>query len=1151
MKIKELHIRNIASLERGDIDFEHDLADPLGRQVPLFLICGDTGAGKTVILDCIAMALYCTTPRLGGVANITRNDFETGEGEILRVASIEQYTRLGISERDECYSELLFEGNDGLSYRARLTLGMKRERGTRLLRHRSPKWAVQVGDADWVEGKTEVGAIILRAVGISFEQFGRIAMLAQGQFAAFLIGNKSEREAILEQLTNTQHFTRYGQAITRIYKRAQEACRQLQAEHDQERTHILTPDEQERLAGERVRLDAALAQASERLRVAEQRLKLATQVETGRSDVARNTSAIEMIEKQMRDDAFVGAATLVEGWDATTSQRQALARRDDALRRQQQCRDDEQRLRTQFAGLTADLMLRRAAQNRQETGIAASQAWLDARASKAQVYGKAELLTSQMLSYASLLRDADAASRQLAESTSALGDLTRRHDASVAAAAEAASKLAASQKAIDGVRRRYESLAPADVNAALNRASARMNLTTRLQQALLYTSQSRKELADVERSRASTETSVGKLKAELDSAAATLAAARLRSKDASGRLLTMQASLEESIVALRRRLASEHAETCPLCGQHIESISLDSDFEAVLLPMEREKAAAETLLESATAAHTACQSRYDSALATARQLSRQQTDAASRLKTYERQVSEMAAELGLTPGDGMEQRLGELSASLTREVETLKARQRDAELLQKDINRLLLEQTPLLRASDAAITARSAAEKALEHSKADMARLKGLLDEKRQAATALVGEVDAFLTDVLPQWRQDVEAAVRQLTADAAEYERRRRELDERRQALQRDSRLLADIVSLREKVVTELRPEWAHDEGCRDGGAAAVRGGDVLVEWTAVYAGVNGVVATMHECAKVIAGCEAELQTYYAASGTDEAALTALTRRERDLVEARRLVNGVRAELKSRRDALAAASRLVADALAKLGMGEDNEVPPLPALEDEKAAVARERDAMLAEHATVVARLTENLRNQKRFSLLAGRLEQAKAVCARWQRMNDHFGGTHFRTLVQSYVMRPLLANANIYLRRITDRYTLTCSADNEQLSILVRDGYNKGQVRSATVLSGGERFMISLSLALALSTLNRPDMTVNILFIDEGFGTLDEASLDSVMATLERLQEIAGQAHRRVGIISHREELEERIPTQIRVVRHGEGRSRLDIVG
>ena len=74
---------------------------------------------------------------------------------------------------------------------------------------------------------------------------------------------------------------------------------------------------------------------------------------------------------------------------------------------------------------------------------------------------------------------------------------------------------------------------------------------------------------------------------------------------------------------------------------------------------------------------------------------------------------------------------------------------------------------------------------------------------------------------------------------------------------------------------------------------------------------------------------------------------------------------------------------------------------------------------------------------------------------------------------------------------------------------------------------------------------------MNVNILFIDEGFGTLDERNLDSVMSTLERLQEIAGESNRRVGIISHRGELVERIPVKIEVKRKGEGRSVVEVPG
>jgi DNA repair exonuclease SbcCD ATPase subunit len=197
MKIKKLSIRTIASIEEADIDFTKDLVDAVtGDPASIFLISGDTGVGKSVILDSIALALYGTTPRLESVENPRSNKFVDARGEEVMVKSVEQYTRLGISEKDPCFCEVVYEGNDGREYCSRLTLGYMLGRN-KVLRNRTSAMSLTVG-GETFNKKEEVRKQNEAAIGLSFEQFNRMVMLAQGQFAACLTGRKEERQEILE-----------------------------------------------------------------------------------------------------------------------------------------------------------------------------------------------------------------------------------------------------------------------------------------------------------------------------------------------------------------------------------------------------------------------------------------------------------------------------------------------------------------------------------------------------------------------------------------------------------------------------------------------------------------------------------------------------------------------------------------------------------------------------------------------------------------------------------------------------------------------------------------------------------------------------------------------------------------------------------------
>lgn len=130
--------------------------------------------------------------------------------------------------------------------------------------------------------------------------------------------------------------------------------------------------------------------------------------------------------------------------------------------------------------------------------------------------------------------------------------------------------------------------------------------------------------------------------------------------------------------------------------------------------------------------------------------------------------------------------------------------------------------------------------------------------------------------------------------------------------------------------------------------------------------------------------------------------------------------------------------------------------------------------------------------------------------------------------------------------LKDLSDRYRLDTPQENEDDSLVAIDEHMGGQRRSVKTLSGGETFILSLSMALALSDLASRNVEINSLFIDEGFGTLDPETLDQTLDTLERLQ---ASSSKTIGIISHVDSLKERIATQIQLKRNGQGYSSLSI--
>ncbi len=196
---------------------------------------------------------------------------------------------------------------------------------------------------------------------------------------------------------------------------------------------------------------------------------------------------------------------------------------------------------------------------------------------------------------------------------------------------------------------------------------------------------------------------------------------------------------------------------------------------------------------------------------------------------------------------------------------------------------------------------------------------------------------------------------------------------------------------------------------------------------------------------------------------------------------------------------------------------------------------------------------LNNNKRQQDAYNQLYNQLKQASAELARWEQLNELIGsadGDKFQRLVQELNLRELVNEANKHLTKLAPRYQLwyqkTAANKKLNLDLVVIDNYMGGEQRSVKTLSGGESFLVSLALALGLSSLASYKISLKNLFIDEGFGSLDSQTLDMVLGTLEKLQ---SDTNRQIGVISHVEALKERIPVKINLIKLSGGYSRIQI--
>ncbi|WP_426072282.1 AAA family ATPase [Janthinobacterium sp. DSP2-3-3] len=200
--------------------------------------------------------------------------------------------------------------------------------------------------------------------------------------------------------------------------------------------------------------------------------------------------------------------------------------------------------------------------------------------------------------------------------------------------------------------------------------------------------------------------------------------------------------------------------------------------------------------------------------------------------------------------------------------------------------------------------------------------------------------------------------------------------------------------------------------------------------------------------------------------------------------------------------------------------------------------ALVQERQAANQEATRLRLAIAQDDARRHSAQAMLAQIEAQAVIERRWASLNELIGsadGKKFRNYAQQFTLEVLLGYANAHLTHLARRYQLERidNPNNPSLGLMVRDQDMGGELRSVHSLSGGESFLVSLALALGLASLSSNRVRVESLFIDEGFGSLDTETLRVAMDALDGLQAMG----RKVGVISHVQEMTERIATRILV--------------